>query len=290
MSQSIPEVAGHVKPLIDFFIARPGAGERCAGPVRRGCESGLKRFWKDCVAAGRTSNQTRITDNAIRAKRFIPQSTRIHAMKTKTLLIVAVIFAAGFAVARAQINQTFEVGLNFCAPPLPGANMSAEVMLASSLHSGDQVLTWTDNVGYTFYYFNEPGDWYDGITFEPVQAPVLVMGKGFVYQNNSGGPEVNTYTGTPLTSGSEPLAVGGPHFIGSFIPMTAAADVVLASCLTSGDVLYLWRGNGFEPAYYNGPDDWYDNITFDQIPTPVLTPGEGFFYWNNSSGTETFAQ
>jgi hypothetical protein len=211
-------------------------------------------------------------------------------MKTKTLLIGAAIFAAGLVTSPAQFfGQTFDSGLNFCTPQLKRADMRAEVVLASSLHSGDQVITWTDNIGYAYYLFNGPGDWYDGITYEPIAGPVLAMGKGFAYQNNSGGPEVNSYTGR-LSGGSEVLKPGGPHFIGSFVPVTANAEVILASCLHSGDQLYVWTGSGFVNAIYVGPGEWYDYITLESIPEPVLVKGQGFFYVNNSGDDEIFSQ
>jgi hypothetical protein len=205
-------------------------------------------------------------------------------MKTKALIIAAAVFAAGLTNSLANnITLTFVPGYNLCAPPLQGANMSADAML-TCLEPGDTLWFWNGS-GYDIDFYNGPGDWYDGQLFYPISAPVLVMGHGFFYQNNSATTEINTYTGTALTGGSEVL-VAGYNLIGSFVPVSGAADSLLFNLpLQSGDTLWLWTGYGWEIDYYNAPGDWYDGQSFYPISAPVLGIGQGFFYQNNGLST-----
>jgi hypothetical protein len=218
--------------------------------------------------------------------RTMQQSTRIPKMKTKTLFIGAAILAAGLVTSPAQFfDQTFDPGINFCTPQLKRADMRAEVVLASSLQAGDTIYTWAGD-GYDSYTFLGTGLWLldDGNIGD---GPLLEMGKGFIY--NAGGTRVNSYTGR-LSGGSEVLEPGRLYLIGSFVPVTANAEVILASCLRAGDQLYVWTGSEFINALYVASGEWYDYFALENIPEPVLVKGHGFFYQNNSGENETFSQ
>jgi len=60
-------------------------------------------------------------------------------------------------------------------------------------------------------------------------------------------------------------------------------------CLTSGDQLYLWKtnGSGFVIYYFNGPNDWFDAISGNPIPAPLLPLGAALYYQNLSGSPET---
>ena len=67
---------------------------------------------------------------------------------------------------------------------------------------------------------------------------------------------------------------------------TNNAEALLPS-LTSGDQLLVWNGGGYDVDYFNGPGDWYNGVTFSPIAQPVLPPGRGYFYQNNTGATKT---
>jgi len=208
-------------------------------------------------------------------------------MKTKTLLIGAAVFAAGYVNALA-LGQRFVDGYNFCSPPLLGANMSAEAMLATSLQQGDSVLIWNDD-GYDTYVFFGPGDWLlpDGTTGS---GPMLEMGTGFVYANGSGGPEDNTYTGTEFPGGSKVLKHSVYTLIGSFRPIAGDAESPAYNLpLQSGDAILKWTGSGFGTYVFVAPGLWV--LPDSSIGSaPHIEVGEGFFYANGQSVDETWNQ
>ena len=66
---------------------------------------------------------------------------------------------------------------------------------------------------------------------------------------------------------------------------TNNAEAVLP-CLSSGDQLLVWTGGGYAIEYFNGPGDWYDG-NFNPISQPVLLPGQGFYYYQNTGLLKT---
>jgi hypothetical protein len=115
-------------------------------------------------------------------------------MRTKTLLIAAAALAVGVASSMAQTYSQNIVGyVNTPIPPnysllvtpvSPNTTNNAEAILPC-LASGDQILVWTGG-GYAADYYNGPGDWYNGVTFDPIAVPTLSVGQGFFYQNTGG--------------------------------------------------------------------------------------------------------
>ena len=70
---------------------------------------------------------------------------------------------------------------------------------------------------------------------------------------------------------------------------TSSAEAVFP-CLKTGDQLYLFRsdGSGFDIAYFNATNDWYDpNNGYASIPVPQLTMGHALYYDNESGSIET---
>ena len=118
------------------------------------------------------------------------------------------------------------------------------------------------------------------------------MGYGVYYQNLSGGPETNTYVGTVVLSNSVPF-VSGLNLVGSTVPISDSLESTnITLPFTSGDTLFLWRadGSGFDVAYYNGPGDWYDGVTFAAIPVPTVAVASGFYYQNLSGNSTNWVQ
>lgn len=115
-------------------------------------------------------------------------------MRTKTLLIAAAALAVGVASSMAQtysqnivgyVNTPILTGYNLLVAPLsPNTTNNAEAILPS-LASGDTLLVWNGS-GYNNDYYNGPGDWYNGATFDPIAVPTLSLSQGFFYQNTAG--------------------------------------------------------------------------------------------------------
>jgi hypothetical protein len=87
---------------------------------------------------------------------------------------------------------------------------------------------------------------------------------------------------------------GGFSLVGSTPPITDTGEGTnLALPLQPGDIVFAWNGGGYNISIYTGegdPNNWIDNFTGNQVSPPVITVGSGFFYQNNSGGSETWAQ
>lgn len=177
--------------------------------------------------------------------------TRIKAMRTKTLLIAAVLGVAGLASASAQVtsvnavgyvNKDLQQGLNLIANPLSnGGNTIGEVI--PSAPNGATVYAW-NGAGYDSSQFVViPG------VLEAWQPEVnLPVGDGFFVDS----PEATTITfvGEVLQGDASNKNVpAGLSIQGSTVPV--------AGTLTdhgfpagNGDTVYAWNGSGFESAQY----------------------------------------
>jgi hypothetical protein len=223
-------------------------------------------------------------------------------MRTKTLTIAAIALAAGILSSSAQTYSQNIVGyttanliggLNLVCPTVQVTSTNNAEQVFSCLTSGDQLFVWrTDGSGFNLAYFNGPGDWLDGNTYESIDAPLLPLGAAIYYQNNSGNTETNVFVGTVVLGNTNSL-IGGLNLVSSTPPIGAGAESSNFNLpLVSGDQLFIWRtdGSGFDLAYYNGPGDWLDGNTYESIAVPTLAVGAGFYYQNNSGGTLTWKQ
>lgn len=217
-------------------------------------------------------------------------------MRTKTLLIAAAALAVGVASSMAQtysqnivgyVNTPLATGYTLLVAPLsPNATNNAEAILPS-LTSGDQLLVWNGG-GYNADYYNGPGDWYNGVTFDPIDQPVLLPGQGFFFQNSSA-LKTNTFVGTVQLSNTVAL-VTGYALVGSTAPIAGSIESTNFNIpFVSGDQVLVWNGGGYNADYYNGPGDWYDGVTFNPIAVPNLSLSQGFFY-QNASGTRNWIE
>ncbi len=217
-------------------------------------------------------------------------------MRTKTLLIAAAALAVGIASSMAQtysqnivgyVNTPILAGYNLLVAPLsPNSTNNAEAVLPS-LASGDQLLVW-NGVGYNVDYFNASGDWFNGVTFDPIAQPVLLPGQGFFYQNN-GSLKTNTFVGTVTSSNTVALA-GGYSLVGSTAPIGGSIESTNFNIpFASGDQVLVWNGVGYNVDYFNAAGDWFNGVTFDPIAVPTLSLSQGIFYQNNG-GTKNWIE
>jgi hypothetical protein len=222
-------------------------------------------------------------------------------MRTKTLLFTAAALAAGLVSSLAQssnvysvnivgyVNQTVPSGYSVFAAPLKvNATNGAEQVL-SSLAAGDQLLLWNGG-GFDVALFLGAGSWFDGVTFNPINMPNLPSGKGFFWQNNSGGTQTNTYVGEVVLSNSVPLALGY-SLVGSSVAIGGGLENTnLNLPLQAGDQVLIWNGGGYNVALFLGAGTWFDGVTFNPIAEPTLNVGQGAFYQNNSGSPSTWTE
>jgi hypothetical protein len=217
-------------------------------------------------------------------------------MRTKTLLIAAAALAVGVASSMAQtysqnivgyVNTPINPGYNLLVTPVsPNTTNNAEAVLPS-LASGDVLLVWNGN-GYNIDYFNGPGDWYDGGTFNPISQPNLLPGQGFFY-DNTGALKTNTFVGTVQLTNTVALTAGYT-LDGSTAPVAGSIESTNFNIpFASGDVVLVWTGVGYAIDYFNGPGDWYDGGTFNPIAVPTLSLSQGFFY-DNTGGAKNWIE
>jgi hypothetical protein len=172
-------------------------------------------------------------------------------MRTKTLLIAAVLGVAGLASASAQVtsvnavgyvNKDLAAGLNLIANPLSnGGNTIGEVI--PSAPSGAQVYAW-NGAGYDTSQFvvipNVLSGWQPEIN--------LPVGDGFFIDS----PQATTITfvGEVLQGDASNKTVpAGLSIQGSTVPVSGTlSDHGFPA--GSGDTAYSWNGNGWDSNQY----------------------------------------
>jgi len=224
-------------------------------------------------------------------------------MRTKTLLIAAAALAAGILTSSAQtysqnivgyVNQTIQPGYNMFVIPLSVTSSNNAEQLFSSLQGGDYIATWDPvQQGYNFFLYEGPGAWYDGLSYNPINAPLLPVGTGIFYNNGQGALETNTYAGTVVLSQSVSLQAGY-NMVGSAPPIGVSniEDPNINLPLQGGDYVAVWDpiAQGFSFYLYEGPGAWYDGLSYNPVSAPGLSVGQGIFYNNGQGAVESWSQ
>jgi hypothetical protein len=227
-------------------------------------------------------------------------------MRTKTLIIAVAALAAGILTSSAQtysqnivgyVNQVLPVGNTLIAIPVNTTNIATidAGQALSCLQGGDSIITF-NGVGYSAYGFLNAGP---GLTWQYPDgsfsdtAPQLKIGQGFFYSNGQSAPETNTFAGTVILTQAAPLVVGY-SMVASAPPIAGALDSANFSMpLQAGDSIITFNGVGYSTyGYLNaGPGlTWqYPDGSFSDT-APSVTVGQGFFYSNGQSATETWTQ
>lgn len=169
-------------------------------------------------------------------------------MRTKTLLVAAVLGAVGVATASAQVTSENVVGyvkkdlmagISLISNPLSnGANMASEVIPSPP-------------VGTTIYL-------YDGVSFTSsnflgVWAPdvELPVGAGFYIQ--LGEATSITFIGDVLQGNASNKQIPmGLSIQGSLVPQAGGISTDLGFPAEVGDTVFTWDGSGFEASNYLG--------------------------------------
>jgi hypothetical protein len=238
-------------------------------------------------------------------------------MRTKTLLVAAAALAAAVTASQAQtvysqnivgyVNTTLSGGgaFSMISSPLNNSTNTVEGQMGSALNSGDIVYVWTGTGYYSSTFFGgvngfltPPNDWID-VFGNTTNSPALVPGQGFFYSTASGGQETNTWTGSVVLTNQVSLAGSGAFsMLGSAAPIADSADGTnLSLPLDSGDIVYVWTGNGYySSTFFGGPDgfltppnQWIDQFG-NTTNAPQISVGQGFFYSTASGNAETWKQ
>jgi hypothetical protein len=88
--------------------------------------------------------------------------------------------------------------------------------------------------------------------------------------------------------------------VGSTLPIggsLAVTNTLMNLPIDAGDTISIWAGVGYNTYTYEGgvngyltaPNDWVDQ-NLNNVPAPVISIGQGFFYSAGSGDTEVWKQ
>jgi hypothetical protein len=219
-------------------------------------------------------------------------------MRTKTLLLTAVLSAAGIASTFAQavysvnivgyVNLTLNPGLNLITAQLKGTNQNVNTVIATTspaLTDNSLLFTW-NAAGQTFNQSQiyGGGQWLDPSTFNPSTLTVN-PGEAF-FINNIGSTAVTlTLVGEVPTFPVAVSVVNGLGFYGD--PAPVAQDIATNGFpIGNNDVLFTWNvaGQTYNQSLIGqaSPAAWLNPVTFD--PEPVVPAVGAGFVVNRTSG------
>src|SRR5688572_10079567 len=195
-------------------------------------------------------------------------------MRTKTLLLAAVLSAAGIASSLAQvysvnvvgyINLTLKPGLNLITAQLKGTNQNVNTILASTtpvMPENSLLFTW-NNTGQRFdnALLASGGVWYDQTTGTPATTTVS-PGQAFFVQNAGSTDVTLTLVGEVPTGATAVSVANGLGFYGD--PAPVSQNIVTNGFpVGDNDLLYTW--DAARQTYNNAllgvataPAGWYD--------------------------------
>jgi hypothetical protein len=219
-------------------------------------------------------------------------------MRTKTLLLTAVLGIAGAASSMAQavysvnvvgyVNLTMKRGFNAVANQLDATPDNKLSSVLPSVPQDSQVLKFSNN-NYTRDDFDvASGGWIDSETLEPSVRSVA-PGEGFLYYNPTAGDLTVTTVGQVRTGNGLSVPLGAARF--SFISAITPQDLALNAANSfpvAQDMQYLsYNANtqGYNTRLDFDAGGWINSETLDPVPDPVATVGSGFFIYNPGAAT-----
>ena len=205
-------------------------------------------------------------------------------MRTKTLLLSAVLSAAGVASSMAQVysvnavgyvNVTLSAGLSLICNPLKvtAGNDLNHVLPLADADIGTTIYTYDTSFHSTTFLGSAAG-WTPNLTVAPGQGFFISLGAG----------KTLTFVGdVPQGPDSNISISNGLTLIGSPVPQSLVLDQ-LAFPADIGDTVYFYRGTpkAYVQATYLGPGAGW-------VPAAAATPavGEGFWSSKGLAGTWT---
>jgi hypothetical protein len=217
-------------------------------------------------------------------------------MRTKTLLLTAALGIASVATSMAQavysvnvvgyVNLTLARNFNLVANQLDATPNNTLGSVFPSVPNNSQILKFSNN-NYTRDDFDGTG-WVDSETFEPSTRSVN-PGEGFFFYNPTAGPLTVTTVGQVRTGNGLSVPLGAAQFslISSIVPQDIALTTANGVPLTQ-NMQYL-SFNAASQTYNTRLDvdggAWLDSETFEPVPAPTATVGQGFFLYNPGAAT-----
>lgn len=206
-------------------------------------------------------------------------------MRTKTLLVTAVLGAASVAVAVAQTVYSVNA-VGFVNKTIPAGQF---VMLANPLDAGagnntvaklfpdvpnNTTLVWvfSSTGGYTSYTKRSTG-------WAPNGDAVLEPGTGFFLQNKAATDMQVTFVGEVMQGELKVPYAPGFALIGSKVPQAGKVQTDLGFPAVNGDKVWTFV-NGVYTTYTRRPTAWAPS-------EPSIDVGQGFFSQSTAGGTWT---
>jgi hypothetical protein len=205
-------------------------------------------------------------------------------MRTKTLLLIAAVGAAGAATSMAQVfsvnavgyvNKTIPAnGFAMISNPLKAATNTIDALFTGAgIPPGTQVYVYTPGKGYDVGTYDDLDNSY-GSTVGP---KTLLPGQGVFVKNPTANPVTITFVGEVPQGTLNTAMVAGLQMVSSQVPQAGTpAELSFphtgAEGLTAGDQVYKFVTNDPVPAnnqkylvatYDDLSDDWDKALTFD---------------------------
>jgi hypothetical protein len=224
-------------------------------------------------------------------------------MRTKTLILSALLGALGSVAVQAQtnvyslnavgyINVTLYPGYNLVTCPLlasPDNTINTLFNNASDIYNGDSIYLFQGGVGYSLITQGRAGSWSSS-----GGTNTIAPGQAVFFFNHGTTNITNTFVGT-VPSGGTNILVPGYNLVGSMVPTSGDLYSNSISALSNttpniGDLLYVFDATQqtYTFAYKvvsvaasrNGTSPWQETAGGDPV---IPSPGEGFFYLNNTT-------
>lgn len=213
-------------------------------------------------------------------------------MRTKTLLLTAVLGVASIAAALAAdpvysvnavgyVNVVLKKGFTIVANPLNAGDNHLSKIFPSTLPSGTMVYRFAGgSFGISTFAEDDNGvlSWDNDFEMKP--------GEGFFLSNPSAADVTVTFVGEVMQSTSTgPLAnplVAGFNLKGSMVPQSGDLKADLGYPAEDGDMVYRFVNGTYAISTYAQDDNGV--LNWDTVPTPAV--GEGF--WINSKTAKTW--
>jgi len=226
-------------------------------------------------------------------------------MRTKTLILSALLGALGSVAVQAQtnvyslnavgyINVTLYPGYNLVTCPLiasPDNTLNTIFNNSGGLYNGDTIYIFQNGVGYSGTVQGRANEWGTG---GAGGTNTITPGQAVFFFNHGTTNITNTFVGTVPSGGTNSL-VAGYNLVGSMVPTSGDLYSNSISALSNttpniGDLLYV-----FDPtqqrytfaykvvsvaASRNGTSPWQESAGGDPV---TAGPGEGFFYLNTTT-------
>jgi len=227
--------------------------------------------------------------------------------------------AAGVASSMAQANVYSlnivgyanvpnPVGYTFQTTPFQvttavtnGAN---EILPANTgQYDGDSLLIWSGSSWNSYYLFSGSPSGFSDVGGNPIGAPILNAGLGYLYFNGQAASNNITYIGQVRTGTNVVSIPATPEFaaIGSPAPLAGGVTSVLqftntAGALDGDNILTVIRDvagdvTGFNStSFFSGSPTGFADIGGNTVPEPQIAVGQGFFFDNVNSTAVSWKQ